>query len=168
MKLFKIFIAAFLVGSAMGCTSIPFNTIQSSSVVSTPTISFPELNGLWEGSLIADASEAPLYLRLYITDNNVKVWLVDSGEWVEAKPGIFQIHKLLCNAVIYSTDFGVGDVEDDVWVESWAILATLRTSNELLVTWSRMVNNVNMPIDEASSKFSSQLMGSMKRVEKSQ
>lgn len=120
------------------------------------------LDGWWDGTIKKTDLEDDLRLRLAINGNQVKVWVVHNGQWIEAKPGSFRIDRYMSNAVIYATDSGEDD--DGTWVESWGLLVTLRSSDELLITWSRLVNNIDTPLDREYSKFSAQASGVLHRT----
>lgn len=122
------------------------------------------LDGWWDGT-IKKTDEGPdndLQLRLAINGDQIRVWVVHSGQWIEAKPGSFRISRYMSNAVIYAMDSGEDD--DGTWVESWGLLVTLRSPDELLITWSRLVNNIDAPLDHEFSKFSVQASGVLSRT----
>jgi hypothetical protein len=135
-------------------------------VSAVPGESSSELNGSWAGSIPiqqGDGKGENLDLKLDLTQNDkVELWLIDAGNWVEAKPGKFRVSRHKSNAVIYATDSAENG--DGTWVESWALVVTLRTPDELLVVWSRVVNNVHVPLTSEHSKFTSQAAGILKRV----
>jgi hypothetical protein len=137
-------------------------------VSAVPGESSSGLNGSWAGSIPihhGDGQGEDLDLKLNLTQNDeVELWLIDAGNWIEAKPGKFRVSRLKSNAVIYATD----SAEDGTWVESWALVVTLRTPDELLVVWSRVVNNVHVPLTSEHSKFTSQAAGILKRVSSTQ
>jgi hypothetical protein len=142
----------------IGACADPVSAIQGESGT--------KLSGSWKGSIpIHDgAGEGEnLDLKLELTKNDeVELWLINEGDWVEAKPGKFRISRHRSNAVIYATDSAEDD--DGTWVETWVLVVTLRTPDELLVVWSRVVNNLDVPLTSEHSKFSSQAAGILKRV----
>ena len=124
------------------------------------------LDGSWAGSIPihhGDGNRENLDLKLDLTQNDeVELWLIDEGNWVEAMPDKFRVSRLKSNAVIYATDSAENG--DGTWVESWALIVTLRTPDELLVVWSRVVNNLHVPLTSEHSKFTSQAAGILKRA----
>jgi hypothetical protein len=140
----------------------------SDSVSERTTESDTRLNGLWEGSIpIRDTEGENLDLKLDLArDDEVELWLIDEGDWVEAKPGKFRVSRYMSNAVIYVTDSA--EDGDGTWVESWVLVVTLRAPDELLVVWSRVVNNLDVPLADEHSKFSSQAAGVLRRVSSAQ
>jgi len=79
-----------------------------------------------------------------------------------ANPGAFHLNANKSNSVIFSNDSGTDD--DGTWVESWVFVVTLLDNNELLVEWTRMVNNLDMPRTAKSSKFVVHGSGTIQRV----
>ncbi len=120
------------------------------------------LDGTWEGTIkISNDPEDFLKLRLLIDRRSARVWTYVNEDWLEVKPGEFRIDRHKSNAVIFATD---SDVDSDgSWVESWAIIATPRSTAELQVVWSRAVNNLALPLDNKSSKFNTHAAGVLAR-----
>ncbi len=77
------------------------------------------------------------------------------------KPGGFKFYRLATNAIAFSMDSGKD--EDGTWVETWSFVMTLLDANHMIVHWTRVVNNIDMPIREKGSKFSSVGMGELVR-----
>lgn len=69
--------------------------------------------------------------------------------------------RLATNAVAYSIN--TGDDEDGTWVETVSFTMTFRDPDHLIVHWTRVVNNIDVPIAKKGSKFSSVGMGEMVR-----
>lgn len=121
------------------------------------------LDGTWEGTIkISDDPEDSLKLRLLIDQRSARVWTYANEDWLEVKAGEFHIDRHKSNAVIYATDSGADS--DGTWVETWAIIATPRSTEELQVVWSRAVNNLALSLDNKSSKFSSHASGVLSRA----
>jgi hypothetical protein len=57
-----------------------------------------------------------------------------------------------------------GDDEDGHWVESWTFTVTLEDPDHLIVHWTRIVNNVDMPLNKKGTKFSVVEMGRLVRT----
>lgn len=75
----------------------------------------------------------------------------------EINPQKFRFLKLSTNAVAVSMDSG--NDEDGSWVETWSFVMTLADPTHMIAHWTRVVNNVDMPIEKKGSKFSSVGMG---------
>ena len=80
----------------------------------------------------------------------------------EVNAGKFRFTRLATNAVAVSLDSGNDD--DGVWVETWSFVMTLKDPDHMIVHWTRLVNNLDMPKDNKGSKFSSVGMGELVRV----
>lgn len=120
------------------------------------------LIGVWQGKIaITDHPEETLECRLNITGDKTSVWVMVQGQWREAKPGAFHLKAHKSNAVIFANDSGAD--EEGTWVESWVFVVTLLDRDELLVEWSRVVNNVDMPGTARGSKFAVHGTGTIKR-----
>ena len=129
----------------------------------TVTAHDPGLEGLWQGSItITSTPDNPLGLRLLVDQEAARVWLELDGAWVEAKPGAFRMEQSMGNAVIQATDSGVD--ADGKWVETWAIVATLRSPDSMLMAWSRVVNNLDLPPEHESGSYAEQGSGVLHRV----
>jgi hypothetical protein len=79
----------------------------------------------------------------------------------EVKPGAFSFSRLATNAVAVS--MASSEDEDGTWVETWSFVMTLQDPDHMIVHWTRVVNNVDMPPDRKGSKFSSVGMGVLAR-----
>jgi len=126
------------------------------------------LQGSWEGTLPIYREEAKqsatreeVTLRLAFAGDQPKVFLVDRGSWMEAKPGKFVARCLGPSAVVDAIDSASDS--DGTWVETWVLAVTVRDAQELAVRWTRMVNNVDLPLTNPSSKFSYQAVGTLQR-----
>lgn len=76
-------------------------------------------------------------------------------------PGEFRFLRLATNAIAIA--MRTGNDEDGTWVESWSFSMTLADPNHMIVHWTRIVNNVDMPVGKKGSKFSSVGMGDLVR-----
>ena len=129
------------------------------------------LRGTWEGALPIDARSDDsvvhdeVILRLALTGDQPKVYLKERGTWMEVKPGAFAVRCLGPSAVVHAIDSGRDS--DGTWVESWVLAVTVRDPKDLLARWIRMVNNVDLPLTNRSSKFGYQGAGILRRVEES-
>ena len=130
------------------------------------------LKGGWEGTLPVrtvrsegtdiSAAREEVTLRLVFAGEQPKVYSVASGTWMEVKPGSFSARCLGPSAVVHAID-SARDA-DGTWVESWVLAVTVRDPEDLLARWIRMVNNVDLPLTNRSSKFSSDAVGILRRV----
>lgn len=73
----------------------------------------------------------------------------------------FQFLRLATNAV--ATSLNTGTDEDGTWVETWSFVMTLKDPNHMIVHWTRVVNNLDVPQHVSASKFSSVGMGELVR-----
>jgi hypothetical protein len=106
----------------------------------------------------------PMQVRLDLDHVIPRMWSMQEGHWVEVKPGAFKIDRHQGNAMMYAIDSG-GD-QDGTWVETWALNMTLRSSQELLVEWTRVVSNVNLPSSSKDRSFSQHTSGVLTRTVK--
>lgn len=127
------------------------------------------LAGSWEGTLSVRGDESKsvaggndLRLRLVFAGPQARVFLVEGGSWMEAKSGSFAARCLGPSAIVHAID---SDRDlDGTWVESWVIAVTARSRDEVLARWVRMVNNLDLPLENRSSKFSFDGLGTLRRV----
>ena len=74
----------------------------------------------------------------------------------------FQFRKVETSAVITALDSG--NDEDGHWVETWDFAMTLKDPDHMIVHWTRIVNNLDLPLEQKGSKFSVVEMGELTRV----
>lgn len=65
------------------------------------------------------------------------------------------------NAVAFAINSG--EDEDGTWVETISFVLTLKDPDHLILHWTRVVNNLDVPLAKRGSKFSSVGMGEMAR-----
>jgi hypothetical protein len=80
----------------------------------------------------------------------------------DVDPGRFEFFRLAVNAIAIAIE--TGKDEDGTWVETWSFAMTLKDADHMIVHWTRVVNNIDMPLDKPASKFSSVGMGEMVRA----
>jgi len=131
------------------------------------------LDGAWEGSLAfinppaGGGTATKTYsvaFRIVLSGTTARVFTQGaSGEpFQEAKPGSFRAGQLGPNGVIVSIDSGRDD--EGTWYETWDFAITLKDDKTLLATFYRIVNNVDLPLSIAHSKFSSMAIGELTRT----
>jgi hypothetical protein len=116
--------------------------------------------GLWpedecDIGLTLDIRDHELSVRQTVRNRNGK------ETTSEINPGQFRLYRLATNAIAASMESGKDD--DGTWVETWNFVMTLTDANHMLVHWTRVVNNLDMPKDKKGSKFSSVGMGQLQR-----
>lgn len=130
------------------------------------------LNGQWEGRLnrrkpfaSPDLTKPPvaedINLRVQIAEAT-KVFVQDDNEWVEVMANRLTTIRYGSNVTIIG--FQADDSEKNRWVESWAILLTLKNDDEVAVEWVRMVNNLNANAPTVAPTFSMGAVGQMHRI----
>jgi len=117
--------------------------------------------GLWP------ADECEVHFTLDIHGPLVLVeQIVRSKKGEETKSNInagkFTFVRVSTNAVAMSID--TGKDEDGLWVETWVFAMSLIDLDHMLVHWTRVVNNTDMPKGQKGSKFSSAGMGEFARL----
>lgn len=83
------------------------------------------------------------------------------GEATSSALAPMRFKRELTNALAYSIESGQD--EDGTWVETIAFVLTLKDPDHLIVHWTRVVNNIDVPLAKKGSKFSSVGMGEMVR-----
>jgi len=131
-------------------------------------------DGEWSGSIkclydpgLWPEDECDIGLVFKIKGSVIQVQqIIRSKKGEETKsdinPGQFLLLKLATNAVAIS--LGTGKDEDGTWVETWSFAMTLKDPNHMIIHWSRIVNNLDMPVGKKASKFSSVGMGELTRT----
>jgi hypothetical protein len=130
-------------------------------------------DGTWNGSVkclydpgLWPEDECDIGLRFEIRGKDFGVWQTvrsKKGEVTqsEVNPGRFSFTRLATNAVAVSIE--QGDDEDGTWIETWNFVMTLKDPNHMVVHWTRVVNNLDIPAEKKGSKFSSVGMGVLVR-----
>jgi hypothetical protein len=128
---------------------------------------FGPLNGTWEGelksmSLDADAPRSPSWRRIEIQDTQARVFYRTKDDQVrEVMPGKFRIERHLTNAVVFAMNSGRDN--EGLWVETWVFAITQKDRNTLVANFGRVVNNNNLPLSVAHSKFTQSALGELQR-----
>jgi hypothetical protein len=125
---------------------------------------FGGLDGSWEGELTF-LQEATLHqtkaktgrYRITIQGTSVRVYFILSDDVREIKSGKFHMEDLMTNAVIFATDSGKDN--EGTWVETWVFSLTEKDKDTLLGNFSRMVNNIDLPLTSAIARLRLRLLG---------
>ncbi|MEA2570856.1 MAG: hypothetical protein QOI24_2857 [Acidobacteriota bacterium] len=128
-----------------------------------------DFSGEWSGKLpwvkVAPGSTSTgLELKVAFSGSDVKVFMRHEDAWIEVKPGLFKVARLDETAVVSVLDSG-SDF-DGKWIESWSLTLMRISDDEAVVTFSRTVNNRDMPGTLAWRTFSTAAEGRMKRSAK--
>lgn len=131
-------------------------------------------DGTWEGKLRVvestsnkddpasldrvNAAYSRSSVRVIIHGQQVRVYFGDR----EVKPGAFQIHIYLTNAVVFAQS--KGEDQTGRWVETWNFSFTERSAETLIACFSRVVNNVDLPEGQNDSKFGVLATGNFQRT----
>ena len=165
--------AIFVLSTFGGCAAIPKNDIESQKLRFARPID-KVLDGQWEGTLkkrepltSPDPTKPPVSddvnLRVMVDGWTAKVFLLESGKWIEVMPDSFKIMRYSTNATAIAINAS-GD-EQGGWVESWAILMTVKNDDEILTEWTRVVNNLGPAEPTVAQTFSMGAVGRMHRIE---
>ena len=141
--------------------------------------------GRWEGSLrpvepgaydsdvAFGGSSGPTELAISVSGAFVRVFLKESGDWREVKPGAFKLLTHKTTALIVAID-SAADVMDRTglggWVESWSLTLSHNDRDSARVDLVRSVNNYLRPFDYRNAdgkrvgRFVSIAFGELRRV----
>lgn len=126
------------------------------------------LDGSWEGelkitydSLPSSGGSQTVWYRLAIQGSSAHIFYKSKGEVGELDDRKVEIARVGSNAVIISIASGRDD--DGTWVETWVFAVTLKDRNTLIAHFTRMVNNNDLPLSVAHSKFSRAAVGELRR-----
>jgi hypothetical protein len=125
--------------------------------------------GEWSGKLpwvkIPPASTATaLELKVAFSGSDVHVFMRSADAWIEVKRGLFKVAQVDETAVVSVLDSG-SDF-DGKWIESWSLTLLRISDDEAVVTFSRTVNNRDMPANLSWRTFTTVAEGRMKRSAK--
>jgi hypothetical protein len=129
--------------------------------------------GTWEGKLkvvaidlekdsdsykrtVARYEQSPF--KIIIHGQGANVYFGDT----EVKPNLFQAHIYRTNAVVFASSAGAD--ADGRWVETWDFLLTQNNPETLIACLSRIVNNLDAPETQDSSKFFIVIAGELRRT----
>ena len=145
---------------------------QSNDITSNnekPSAGFGGLDGSWEGELtflqgatLHQTQAKTGRYRITIQGTSVRVYFILSDDVRESKSGKFHMEYLMTNAVIFATDSGKDN--EGTWVETWVFSLTEKDKDTLLVNFSRMVNNIDLPLTSDHSKVALEATGELKRL----
>lgn len=150
----------------------PQHQSQSNDIRSNnekPSADSGGLDGSWEGELtflqganLNQTQPRTGRYRITIQGTSVRVYFILSDDVKEVKSGKFHMEDLMTNAVIFAMDSGKDD--EGTWVETWVFSLTEKDKDTLLVNFSRMVNNIDLPLTSEHSKFAKEATGELKRL----
>ncbi|MBX3696060.1 MAG: hypothetical protein KF790_12920 [Steroidobacteraceae bacterium] len=125
-------------------------------------------DGTWQGSFdITSPTPEPitkmLVLCFTISNDEVRASIFEDGKWKPLKPFTFKSISYGPSQLIYSLDGGE-TAGGGPWVEAWTISFTTIGPDVGVVRTSRLVNNVDVPLDHADRAYSFSGEGKMKRV----
>jgi hypothetical protein len=128
-----------------------------------------DFTGEWSGKLAwvkipPGASDAGSELKIAFSGNEVHVFMRHDDAWIEVKPGLFKVAQIDETAVVSVLDSG-SDF-DGKWIESWSLTLLRISDDEAVVTFSRTVNNRDMPANLSWRTFTTVEEGRMKRSAK--
>lgn len=155
---------ALLLLTPAACATATFPGARAGQAAATAE-ACRQLEGTWEGKLptrkASGAEAGELMLRVVIGGPAPRVFVAHGPAWGEAKEGAWEQRCLGPSAVLHAIDSARdGDGE---WVESWVVALTRNDEEELLAHWSRMVHNVQMPLENPSARFANGATGGLKR-----
>lgn len=114
--------------------------------------------GTWEGTIkgypgpdLHEKSILDIHLRIVLGESTIKLCLNKTGEWEEAKSGLFKLVDLNTNVLLYSMNSGI--TEGDLWVETWAINLTKLDDDSVMAYWQRVVNHPEKELGEDNKYF---------------
>jgi len=126
---------------------------------------FGTLDGTWEGDLqyqeMTGTGPKSSWRRIVIDGATAKVFIKTDGKDREVKPTAFRVQRHLANAVIVSIDSALDD--EGLWIETWSYVVTLKDRSTLITRFTRIVNNANLPLSVAHSKFAVTASGELHR-----
>jgi len=131
---------------------------------------FGGLDGSWEGTLtnvqgpgwFFPATQPTKKVKLVIQGNSAQAFQVRDDKFVEIKPGKFKVERVKTNAIVFAVD--TGSDSDGTWVQNWLYAVTEKDRGTLIVNFYAMANNLNMPLSNSSSKWTTAATGELKRV----
>jgi TonB family protein len=130
---------------------------------------FGSFDGSWEGDLtflqggtLSQKEQTTNRYRISIQGTKVRVFDLRPEGAREIKPGKFHIDLLMTNAIIYATESGRD--HEGTWVETWVFTLTQFDRDTLLTNFSRMVNNLDLPLTSDHSKFAKEAAGKLSRI----
>jgi TonB family protein len=128
-----------------------------------------QLDGTWEGDLmflqgatLSQKEPVTVRYRLTVQGPIVHVYVVRPQDVKEIKPGKFHIDLFMTNAIIYATESGKD--HEGTWVETWVFTLTQFDRDTLLTNFSRVVNNLDLPLTSDHSKFAKEAAGKLSRT----
>jgi hypothetical protein len=165
-----------LVLAALCCTLLAPAQVaaQSSSTGDSSALRSASYDGVWTGATqclydpgLVSENECDIGLSFNISGDSFQVQQtlrnIRGGETkLDLSSPRVLFTRLATNAVATAIDSG--NDEDGSWVETWSFVMTLKSPDKMIVHWTRVVNNMDMPVDVKGSKFSAAGMGELNRA----
>ena len=130
---------------------------------------FGSFDGSWEGDLIflqgatlSQKDQTTVRYRISIQDMKIRAFVVLPEDVKEIKPSKFRVDFLMTNAVVYAMESGHDN--EGTWVETWVFTLTQIDKDTVLTNFSRMVNNLDLPLTSDHSKFAKEAAGKLRRL----
>ena len=125
--------------------------------------------GTWQGSFdITSPTPEPatklLDLCLAISKDKVRASVFEDGNWTPLKPLTARSLSYGPSMLFFSLDGGTTP-GGGPWIEAWTIAFTVTSPDVGVVRTSRLVNNVDVPLEHPDRAFSFGGEGQMKRVQ---
>ena len=130
---------------------------------------FGSIEGTWEGELsylngpgLSVPQDQTAHYRITIRGKRAKAFIWKQGLIAEMKPGEFRLERFQTNVLVFAMDSGQD--YDGTWIETLLFAMTQKDRNTLIANFSRVVNNKDLPLSVAYSKFSMIATGELKRA----
>lgn len=130
-----------------------------------PARALADFEGTWAGELAGLKADDPVRLvQISVRGNAVHVLTKATDKWIEVKAGKFTMSQLGPSLMITALDSG-WDL-DGQWIESWSFALLRLAPNEVFTTFTRSVNNPNLPTNLEWRFFTSVSEGRLLRQQK--
>ena len=166
--------AIFFAVIAGACAATPFLALgQDERRLESEGRSSLSYDGRWTGNAkclydpgLPAGEECDVRLTLDIDGKVVSVHTVRTKNGKESvwdvKAGRLTFAQNLTNALLYSIN--TGRDSDGRWAETWSFAMTLRDADHMIVQWTRIVNNIDLPTDDKNKTFAFVRIGELVRL----
>jgi hypothetical protein len=121
------------------------------------TTTRPPFDGTWTATLdwvkSPPAGGKPDRVRVVATDGAAEVFVRSGDDWIEVKPGEFNLGQV--GDTLYLSAIDSGWDLDGKWVESWTVQILRSSASEGIMSFVRTVNNVYLPETTGLRAFTS-------------